>query len=204
MRHVVTTAVIAFVISLSALPASAQNAGSIEGFGGLSFSADGDTFRPNVGGTLAVTLTPNIHAIGEGGRLANVMSPLADTVFSLTDAGIQASALYVEGGIRLVGAPNSTVSPYAEATAGVARLSVRATGLGTIGNVALPIAVGFLPRTGPVAGVGAGFVVRAGAMQFDLGYRFKQLYPPDALGIALGLGQELRSQQVRLGIGVRF
>ena len=133
-----------------------------------------------------------------------MLSPLADTVYSFTGIGVDASALYFEGGIRLLGAPSSVVSPYAEATAGAARISLRTTALGSLGTVALPVALSMLPRTGPVAGLGGGLVLHAGAMQVDVGYRFKQLYPPSALDAALGLGQDLHSHQARVGVGVRF
>lgn len=204
MRKVFVSVVVGIAMCLFASTSHAQTAGAVEGFGGVSFRTNDNVIAPNLGGTVNIAVTPNIHAVGEAGRLGNVMSPLADTLFSFSGTGVQASAIYAEGGVRLVGAPGAAASPYVEATAGVARLSVRSTGLGSIGNSVLPIATGFLPRTGPVAGVGGGLMLHAGPVQVDLGYRFKQLYPPDALGAALGLGQQLRSQQVRLGIGVRF
>jgi hypothetical protein len=204
MRDVIVSVIAGVAVCLFASASYAQTGGGLEGFGGVSFRANDNVVAPNLGGTINIPLTANIHAVGEAGRLGNVMSPLADTLFSLSGTGVQASAFYAEGGVRLVASPHAAVNPYVEATAGVARLSVRASGLGTFGNAALPVAVGFLPRTGPVAGVGGGVMMHAGALQIDLGYRFKQLYPPDALGVALGLGQQLRSQQVRFGIGVRF
>jgi hypothetical protein len=207
MRH--STSVIVLVVGVSACASrsDAQTSGSIEGFGGASFSSFStteNTFRPDLGGTVSVALIPNLHLVGEGGRLGSVMSPLADTVYSFAGLGLEASALYFEGGVRLIGAPQSAVSPYVEATAGAARISLHATGLGSFGNAALPIAFSLLPRTGPVAGLGGGVVFHAGALQMHLGYRFKQLSPPDALSAVLGLGQSLRSQQVRFGLGVRF
>jgi hypothetical protein len=206
MRHRIVSVVVGIAVCLVASASYAQTSGAVEGFGGLSFRASesNNVFAPNLGGTISVALTPNIQAVGEAGRLGNVLSPLADTVFSFSGTGLQASAFYAEGGVRLLATPHAALSPYVEATAGVARLTVSASGFGGLGDAALPIAVGFLPRTGPVAGVGGGLLLHAGALQVDLGYRFKQLYPPDALGAALGLGQQLRSQQVRFGIGVRF
>jgi hypothetical protein len=203
MRHRIGIFVVLGVCVLAA-PSFAQTAGSVEGFGGVSFSTGDQAFKPNLGGTVSFALTPNLHFVGEGGHLGNVLSPLADSIYASTALGVDASALYFEGGIRLLGAPTSVVSPYAEATAGAARISLHTTGLGSIGDAALPIALSMVPRTGPVAGLGGGVVIHAGAMQVDFGYRFKQLYPPDALNAALGLGQDLHSHQVRVGIGVRF
>jgi hypothetical protein len=206
MRYRILSVVVGLAVCLFASASYAQTSGAIEGFGGLSVhvNSNENVFAPNLGGTISVALTPNIEAIGEAGRLGNVLPPLADSLFAFSGTGVQASAFYGEGGVRLLATPSSAVSPYVEATAGVARLTVRASGLGGFGDAALPVAIGFLPRSGPVAGVGGGLLLHAGALQMDLGYRFKQLYPPDALSEVLGLGQQLRSQQVRFGIGVRF
>src|SRR5690606_36554940 len=103
----------------------------------------------------------------------------------LSFAGVKASAIYGEGGIRLVATPRSAVRPYAEATAGVARIGLSSSGLGTIGDLLVPAAFSFVSRTGPVAGVGGGVLVHTGSVVFDVGYRFMQLYPPDTLQAAL-------------------
>lgn len=180
---------------------AARDVGVIGGFGGMSIDS-ASTATPHLGGTITVALTPNIHIVGEAGRLGNVLPSLSDSIFSL--AGVRASALYGEGGVRFVATPRSAVSPYAEATAGVARIGVSSDRLGTVGDLILPAAFSFMSRTGPVLGVGGGVLLRTGPMVFDVGYRYKQLYPPTAVEIALGLGQQLRSHQVRAGIGVRF
>jgi hypothetical protein len=174
--------------------------GSAVGFGGMTL--DASSTAPSVGGTLTVALTPNVHIVGEAGRLGNVLPSLSDSLFAV--AGVRASAIYGEGGVRFVATPRAVVSPYAEATAGVARIGVSSDRFGTIGNVILPAAFSFVSRTGPVAGVGGGVVVHAGPMQLDVGYRYKQLYPPTAVEVALGLGQQLRSHQLRAGVGVSF
>ena len=202
MRNVIAV-VITVGLLLAPATSQAQSRGALQGFGGVSPSRDAFA-TPNLGGTLTFALIPSVQIVGEAGRLGNVLPPLSDAVFQLTGAGIRASAFYGEGGVRLVGAPGSHVSPYVEGTIGVARLSVSATGLGRIGNAVVPAAVALLPRNGRVAGAGAGLVLHAGALQMDLGYRFKQIDPPDVLGIALGLGQPMRSHQIRAGIGVRF
>jgi hypothetical protein len=192
------------VLSLCAPSAArAQGSAALEGFGGLSFSGI-DSTATNLGGTLSFELTPNVHVMGEAGRLGNVLPPVSDSLFSLANTGIRASAFYAEGGIRLLAAPRSNVSPYVEASAGVARLQVASDRLGSIGNAAVSAALNFVDRTGPVAGAGGGLLVRTGPVVFDVGYRYKQLFPPEPFGTILGLGQDLRSHQVRAGIGVRF
>jgi opacity protein-like surface antigen len=177
-----------------------EHAGGIVGFGGMTIDASNSS--PNLGGTLTFALTPHVHVVGEVGRLGNVLPSLSDALFST--AGVRASALYGEGGVRLLVAPRAIVSPYVEATAGVARIDVSTRSLGTIGDLVVPAALSFVPRTGPVAGAGGGVVLQAGRLMVDVGYRYKQLYPPTAIDVALGLGQELRSHQVRAGVGVRF
>src|SRR5262245_59141970 len=108
------------VLLLAALyPVSvfAQERASVEGFGGLSLSAQEAT-PSSLGGTVTFTLTPRLHIVGEAGRLGNVLPALSDAVFSTTGTGLRASALYGEGGIRFVAAPSVAVTPYAEANAG--------------------------------------------------------------------------------------
>ena len=180
--------------------AAPERIGGVVGFGGMTIDASHSS--PNLGGTLTVALTPNVHVVGEVGRLGNVLPSLSDSLFSTV--GVKASALYGEGGVRVLVAPRAMVSPYVEATAGVARIDVSTRSLGTIGDLLVPAALSFVPRTGPVAGAGGGVVLQAGRLMVDVGYRYKQLYPPTAIDVALGLGQELRSHQLRAGVGVRF
>lgn len=193
----------AALIVIAAVPAHGQGVGTVEGFGGLSVSS-ADLAAANVGGTVSFAATPYVHFIGEVGRLGNVLPPLSDTIFSFVGDGVRASAFYGEGGVRLVAAPRSNVSPYGEATAGIARLSVSVPGLGGIGGTAASLATAFLDRSGPVAGVGTGMLFHAGPVLFDVGYRYKQIFAPEPLNTVLGLGQELRSHQLRVGVGVRF
>ena len=96
------------------------------------------------------------------------------------------------------------MTPYAEATAGVARLDVSSSRLGPLAGGLTSAAIGLLGRNGPVAGGGGGVLFGAGPVVFDVGYRYKQFFPPEPLETALGLGQRLRSLQVRFGFGVRF
>ena len=53
-------------------------------------------------------------------------------------------------------------------------------------------------------GAGAGVLAQAGPIVFDVGYRYKHLLDTGALGTVLGLGQQLKTHEVRAGIGFRF
>jgi hypothetical protein len=201
MRYVFCLAV--GILLTGPATAQAQIRGAIGGFGGVSINT-ADLAAANLGGTVTVTATPNIHFIGEAGRIGDVLPPLSGALFSLTGIALRASAVYGEGGVRLVGAPRARVSPYGEATAGVAQIRFSVTGLGPIADAAVSTATTFLDRSGPVAGVGTGLLFRAGPLLVDVGYRYKQILAAESLQTALGLGQKLRSQQVRVGMGVRF
>ena len=117
-----------FVLPSAAL---AQN-NQISGFGGMTF---GDvTNSTTFGGNIAVPLSDNLQVIAEGGRMANVLPSLAGTLIDLTpfDAGV--SAWYGEAGVRFIGSSHQTLRPYAEATAGFARLSTSVSGIGSTGT----------------------------------------------------------------------
>jgi hypothetical protein len=199
MRTVV--AVCLAVVSLSAGRADAQDLGAVSAFGGVS-RARGDATATNAGASLTFNVTPHLQAVGEMGRLGNVLPPVSDAV--LSTAGIRASAWYADAGIRVLALPRSSVTPYIEGTAGVAQLNVGSDRLGTIGNSLAAAALSLVGGTGPMGGAGGGLLVDAGPLVFDAGYRYKQLLNPVALGLALGAGQNLRNHQVRVGAGVRF
>lgn len=196
-----------FVLSAAVAPpdAFAQKRASLEGFGGLELNGlSTATPTPSVGGTVTFSIVPGIEIVGEAGRLGNVLPTLSSAAFDLTGTGLRASALYGEAGARFVMAPGSVVTPYAEATAGVARVHLRSDELGTAANAALSLALGLVEGTTPTLGAGGGILVRGGPIVFDVGYRYKQLFAEDLTRLALGFGQPLRTHQARIGIGVRF
>jgi hypothetical protein len=188
---------------MSPAAAAAQGHSSIEGFGGFGLTTL-QSHRPSLGGAVTFDVTPNVQVIGEAGRLGNVLPTLSSNVFDLTRSGLRVSAFYVNGGARFLAAPSSRVTPYGEVTAGVARIDVNSTQFGALGNLATSLALGFVGRTSPMAGVGGGVLVRGGPVVFDLGYRYKQLFADDLLQAALGFGRPLGAPEVRAGIGVRF
>ena len=205
MKNLYAIAIAVSLITLGPPSALAQVGGSVTGFGALSVSELSSSPSPgSFGGTLAINLVPGVQAIGEFGRIGNVLPPLTQTLFSLTPLDIRASALYGEGGVRLSPAPRAVVSPYVEATAGVARLDVRVAGLGSTGDLLARAALGFIPRTETIAGVGGGLKIQGGPLALDLGYRYKQILGNSVLTTVLGAGQDLHSHQVRVGVGVRF
>lgn len=195
----------ALTVALSLLIASAahaQGAGTAQGFGGYSLGAP-STPAPSLGGTLTLAVTPNIHVIGEAGRLGNVLPSLSSDLLAVP--GVQVSAFYGEGGVRaLTGTAASQFRPYVEGTFGMARLDISSTRLNGVGNALLDVGAAFLDRTSPTVGAGVGVVTQAGPVVFDVGYRYKQLLDSGTLGTVLGLGQELRTHEVRAGIGFRF
>jgi hypothetical protein len=202
IRSLATLAVIALALA-APTGAFAGSGATLSGFGGLSVSGF-QTQTPSLGGTVTFPLVPQLHVVGEVGRMGNVLPSRADTVFSFADTGLRTSAFYGEGGVRLIAAPNAIATPYGETTAGIARLDISSDRLGGIGSVATSIALGFVDRTMPVASVGGGLLIHGGPVVFDLGYRYKQLFANDAIQATLGLGERLHDNQVRFGLGLRF
>lgn len=205
MRYIARVSIVALLALIFTAPtvALAQSGGSVEGFGGLSLNTL-QSQPSSLGGTVTFNLVPGLQIVGEAGRLGNVLPPLANAVFSLARADLRASAFYGEAGVRFIVAPGSVVTPYVEATGGMARLDVQSARLGAVANAATSIALGLVGRTTPMAGAGGGVLVRGGPVVFDVGYRYKQLFANDIVQTVLGLGQPLRTHQVRAGIGVRF
>ena len=185
-----------------ALPAAsyAQNT-QLQGFGGLTF---GDvTNSSTFGGAIAVPLSDNLQIIGEAGRMSNVAPSLLYSVledFTPLDVGV--SAWYGEGGVRIIGSSSHALRPYAEATAGFARLKSGFEGLGTASPF-VDAALGFFDSTEPLLGVGGGVIVQGGPVFLDLGYRYKKIMASDSLQ-SLMTGGDFSVNQVRIGAGIRF
>ena len=192
------------------LPAAAlaqERTASAVGFGGMSansFSSSSPFSNVDFGVTVAKELTPNIQAIGEFGRVGNMLPSLTSGLLSFTPYDVRVSALYGEGGVRLLAAPGSGVNPYVEATAGIARLTPHVSGFGSVADAIAGTGLGFLRSTDPMLGFGGGILLRGGPVVADVGYRYKQVAGGDSFATLLGVGQNLRAHQVRFGIGVRF
>jgi hypothetical protein len=193
-------------VSLAPAAASAQDrTAAAVGFGGASLNSfSTSASKMDFGFNVAKELTPNIQVVGEFGRIGNMLPSLTSGLLAFTPYDVSVSAFYGEGGIRLLAAPGSSVSPYVEATAGIARLSPHVSGFGSTPDAVLDLGLGFLRSTDPLLGVGGGFMLRGGPVVADVGYRYKQVAGGDSFANLLSVGQDLRTHQVRFGIGVRF
>ena len=193
------------VLAWPAAAAAQQGNSDIQGFGGLTVgtSTFGSAASPTFGGRIGIGLTDHIQLVGEAGRLADISSPLFD-LLDFTDIGVRVSAFYGEGGVRFIAAPHSAVRPYAEATAGFARLNAGISGIGGTTGAVVNTALNVLNRTQPMLGVGGGIVLQGGPVSVDLGYRYKKISSGNAITSALNAGNAYQVNQVRVGIGFRF
>jgi opacity protein-like surface antigen len=196
-KHIGTLIVTALVLGFAA-DANAQG-GQIQGFGGMTLR--GVSPSTTVGGSIAVSLTDNIQIVAEGGRIADLTTaPLAELI-ALTPFDARVSAYYGEAGVRVIGSRHRAARPYAEVTAGLARLHTGVAGFNGSGLV--NAALGFLDTTRPILGLGGGVVLQGGPFIMDLGYRYHQIRTGSVVQTAL-TGGSLDSQEVRLGLGFRF
>src|SRR5262245_2909362 len=205
MRKLVVLA--AAVVCLFPAAARAQGRNSdVQGFGGFTVGSStfGSALSSTFGGRVNIGLTPNLQAIGEGGRLANIQSPLFD-VLDFTGIGVNVSATYFEGGVRFVGpSPHSIVRPYGEATAGFAKLNTGVSGLSGEVDEYVDAALNLLDTTHGVLGVGGGVLVQSGPLAIDIGYRYKKIDAGNSIASLLNAGNSFDINQVRVGIGYRF
>jgi hypothetical protein len=206
MRLLVAAALAVVSVVIAPSPSSAQV--SIDGFGAVQMdhlTSLGDSgFPVDFGGRVSFDVVPAVQVFGEFGRIGNVMPSLLETGLAFTRLDLTASAFYGEGGVRLLAAPRSAVSPYVEGTAGVAHLRLGARGLGSTTDAIIRAALNLVGTRDPVFGAGGGVLMRAGPLNVDVGYRFKRIAADSALSSVLGLGQNLQSHQLRMGVGVRF
>jgi opacity protein-like surface antigen len=184
------------------LPATASaQSGQIEGFGGLTF---GDVTQSSTfGGALAAPLSDNLQIIGEVGRITDVTPSLLGTIVDLTPFDLRVSAWYGEAGVRVIGSSHRTLRPYAEATAGFARMSTGFSGVGSRADPIIDAALGQFGRTDPLVGAGGGVLVQGGPLFLDIGYRYKRIFSGNSLQ-SLITGGDVSVNDVRVGVGVRF
>ena len=173
----------------------------VQGFGGLTLR--GFTNTTTFGGTVAAPLTHNIQIIGEGGMMTDIMSSTLATLLDFAPVDMRLSAYYAEGGVRLLGRVGSGVRPYAEATAGFARMHLGFAGAGSRQDAIVNAGLRFLDRTEPMLGLGAGVLLEGGPVVVDLGYRYKKIRAGNVVQSALTAG-DFGVSQVRVGIGFKF
>lgn len=201
-RTTLTAAAVCGALLLSVSANAQTRGGQFQGFGGTTFGTTATA--PTFGASLAFPLGDHVQIVAEGGRLTDIKASMLDTALEFTSVDVGMSAWYGEGGLRLIGSRHSSVRPYVEATAGMARLnpSVGLDGwLGAVTNTGLS----FLARTEPMVGAGGGVVLQGGPVTVDLGYRYKKIMAGSGLASAFSLGNDgFDVNQVRVGLGFRF
>jgi hypothetical protein len=206
MRYALTAALAA--LSIIAAPGRVQAQTSIDGFGSLTMSRFSSLTEGGVpfdfGGRVGFEVAPGIQLLGEFGRVGNVLPEVVSLPLSFVPVDVRVSAFYGEGGVRLLAAPRSAVSPYVEGTAGVAHLQLGVSGLGPTGDAIARAALNFVDTREPIFGAGGGILFHGGPLRFDVGYRYKRIMTDGGLGSILGAGQGLQAHQVRFGVGVGF
>jgi opacity protein-like surface antigen len=205
MRQLLMVSATVIACALPSVARAQDGNTSVQGFGGLTFGTSsvlGTSTASTFGGSIAAGLTPNIQIVGEVGRLSDIKPPLLD-LLDFTPFDLRVSAWYGEAGVRLIASPHSNVRPYAEATAGMARLNTGLSGFGGRTDAVLDAGLGFLNRTEPLLGVGGGVVLQGGPIALDIGYRYKKIM---ATGVAsaINLRNDYQVNQVRIGLGFRF
>jgi opacity protein-like surface antigen len=195
--------ILAAVLCVSVTTASAQEPrAAVQGFGGLQLGSVG-TVDATFGGAVTGALTPNLQVVGEAGRMNNILPPLTDTLIGFAPFGLSASAWYMQGGLRFTTAGTSAIRPYAETSAGFARMHTSLDGLGGAAGVLTDFGLRFLDRTDPMATAGGGVTFEHGGFVADVGYRYRRIFSSDWVN-TLALGDTLHTNEVRLGVGVRF
>jgi opacity protein-like surface antigen len=200
MRRLLRPTTMAFALLAAPGLAFAQNL-QVQGFGGVTVRGLGTA--PTVGGNIAVPLGRHVQVIGEGGRMDDIMSPTLATLLDFTPVDLRLRAYYGEGGVRILGSSDNVVRPYAEATAGFARLRTDFAGAGLQPDAISNAALQFLDTTRPMFGVGTGVMIQGGPVVVDLGYRFNKISAGNAVQSALA-GGDFGVHQFRFGLGFRF
>lgn len=205
MRRAITLATV--LLCAAPLAAQAQTArSSVQGFGGMTFGTSSilgtTTGAPALGGVFTTALSPNVHVVGEIGRLTEIQPSLYD-LLELSPVEFNLSAWYWEGGVRFVASPNLAVRPYGEATAGFASMRASLSGFGDRIDPLVNASLQFLNRNEPLLGLGTGILIEHGALSVDLGYRYKKI-TAGGLASYVNAGDAYQINEARIGIGVRF
>src|SRR5687767_15980486 len=196
------------VVGIVMLPALAPAQTSLGGFGALPVdhiaSLGDSSFPVDFGGRVSFEVVRGVEVLGEFGRMGNVLPGFVRLPLSFSPVDLKVSAFYGEGGVRLLAAPHAAVSPYVEGTAGIAHLDLGTRGLGSTTDTLIRAALNLVDTRDPIVGAGGGVLMRAGALNIDVGYRYKRIITNSALSSVLSIGQQMQSHQVRFGAGVRF
>ena len=77
------------VMLVSPAVAFADTGGTVTGFGGMTLSGL-ESQRPSLGGTVTVTLVPELQVVCEAGRIGNVLPSRAGALGSVGQSGLRA------------------------------------------------------------------------------------------------------------------
>jgi opacity protein-like surface antigen len=191
MKRVIAALVMAGATTAPAFGQS-TSPGFIRGFGGVTFMSEtGGVFGVGVG----VRLTSHLHAIGDVGRLTNM---LPDSIQRDLDGAARmmgvfygvplsidgrAPGVYAFGGLRASHAIGRRTTVYAEGGVGGARgtSDIRASAGGTDVSHEVTAALGIKHSDSqPLVAIGAGVSVPvSGRLALDLGYRFMRIFTED-------------------------
>jgi len=200
------TFLIVALVSLTPIAASAQERTSfVQGFGGLRLTTAPET-AGSLGGTVGIGLTPNIQAVGEVGRVSDVLPATVTSILAFTPLRYRVSAFYGEGGVRFTTNSSGHISAYGETLAGVTRLTNTYSGIefsSPTADLLVDAGLRFLNTTDPIAAVGTGVVIQGGPLVATVGYRFSRIFTNSGLTGLLS-GGNMDFHEVRFGVGVRF
>jgi hypothetical protein len=202
MRTLPFAAILVAALCVTSSASAQEPHAAVQAFGGLGVGSL-TTSSTNFGGAVTGNLTPNIQVVGEAGRVGNMLPSMTQTLIGLGPVDFSLSAWYGQGGVRLTGG-SSALRPYAEASAGIARLQPHVSGIGTgLPSVLANAGLSLLNRTAPIASLGGGVTFEGGSFVADIGYRHRRVFS-DTWMEALALGGSLSNNEVRVGFGVRF
>lgn len=196
------------LVSVCAWPTAARaqgGNGDVHGFVGVTAATStfGTAASPTFGGRVGVGLSERLQLVGEAGRLAGISSDPFN-LLGFPDLRVRVTAYYGEGGVRFIASPRSTVRPYAEASAGAARMNADLIGSGGRADGLVAVARNALNRTQRLLGAGGGILIQRGSLSVDVGYRYKHVSGGDSIISALSAGLGYQVNQIRVGVGVRF
>ena len=180
------------LVLLTVSPAMAQSAGFVRGFGGASFFTEpGALF----GATVGIRITDSLTAIGDVGRMTNILprSIQRDVDLVAQEIGnffgapvtidLEAPGLYTFGGLRISHPVSSSVRVFAEGGGGVARGTSDITA--QVGSTDVSQQVSDLLHlkesvTEPLLALGGGlWFALTESLSADVGYRYFRIFTED-------------------------
>ena len=180
------------LLLVMASPALAQSAGFVRGFGGVSFFTEPGAL---VGATVGIRITDALAAIGDVGRMTNILprsiqrdvdliaQEIGDFFGAPVTIDLEAPALYTFGGLRFSHALSSGLRVFAEGGAGIARGTSDITA--RVGSTDVSPQVTDLLQlkesaTEPLLALGGGlWMALSDHLSADVGYRYFRIFTDD-------------------------